>query len=84
MGADMYETPEELQQNRDDGIPDIGIGENTAIRSAIIDTNARIGSDCSIGFPDSGRKDGTYGSYSVRDGITIIPKNAVIPNGTVI
>jgi len=31
-------------------------------------------------FPD----DGDYGSYYVRDGIIIVPKNGVIPAGTVI
>ena len=66
------------------GIPNIGIGEGTLIRKAIIDMNARIGVGCRIGIDDIERKDGDYPTYSIHDGIIVINKNAVIPNGTII
>jgi glucose-1-phosphate adenylyltransferase len=83
MGADWYETDTDKEDNRRKKIPDIGIGERTVIRRAIIDKNARIGKDVSIGMgkvPD----DGDYGEYHVVDGIYVITKNACIPDGTVI
>ena len=84
MGADWYETVEQKKSNRQTGVPDIGIGKGTLIRRAIIDKNARIGEVCRIGIDHLERKDGDYGNYHIRDGIIVIPKNAVIPSGTVI
>ncbi len=84
MGADFYETPAQTRDNRLSGIPDIGIGEDSTIRGAIIDTNARIGKGCEIGVSSAKPSDGAYDGYHVRDGIVVIPKNAVIPDGTVI
>jgi glucose-1-phosphate adenylyltransferase len=54
------------------------------IRRAIIDKNARIGEVCRIGIDNIARKDGDYDHYYVREGIIIIPKNGVVPTGTVI
>jgi glucose-1-phosphate adenylyltransferase len=84
MGADWYESVEEKKQNRERGIPDIGIGKGTLIRHAIIDKNTRIGEDCRIGVDRLERQDGDYPNYHMRDGVIVIPKNAVIPSGTVI
>jgi glucose-1-phosphate adenylyltransferase len=84
MGADYYETLEEKARNRSLGIPDIGIGRGSLIRRAIIDKNARIGEGCRIGVDTVSRPEGDFDCYYVRDGIIVIPKNAVIPNGTVI
>lgn len=83
MGADWYETDAQKAENQKKGIPNIGIGERCVIRKAIIDKNARIGKDVSIGMgkiPD----DGDYGDYHVVDGIYVITKNACIPDGTVL
>jgi glucose-1-phosphate adenylyltransferase len=84
MGADRYETAEEKRRNRERGVPDIGIGKGTLIRRAIIDKDARIGEVCRIGVDDLERKDGDYGNYHIRDGVIVIPKNAVIHSGTVV
>lgn len=83
MGADFYETEEQKRHNRSKGIPDIGIGRNTRIRRAIIDKNARIGNNCTIGC-SAPLADGETEQYSVADGIIVIKKNAVIPDNTVI
>lgn len=67
------------------GIPRIGIGENTIIRRAIIDKNARIGSGVRL-LNEQGLEelDAPDGSYYIRDRIIIVPKNAVIKDGTVV
>ncbi|MFW5684585.1 MAG: glucose-1-phosphate adenylyltransferase [Spirochaetota bacterium] len=84
MGADHYETAEQRAANRERGIPNMGIGEDTKVARAIIDKDARIGAGCRIGVNETLPQDGDYGNYYVRDGIIIIPKNAVIPAGTIV
>lgn len=83
MGADDYESPEDKKGNKAKGIPDVGIGAGTVIRNAIIDKNARIGKNCSI--TNKEKKDNFDGpNYTIRDGIVVVPKGAVVPDGTVI
>ena len=84
MGATYYETPAEKAENRKNRKPNLGIGKGSLIKKAIIDINARIGEGCRIGVDDISRKDGEYDCYSVVDGIIVIPKNGVVPAGTVI
>ena len=83
MGADYYEADSSIEHNVSINRPPIGIGSNTRIQNAIIDKNARIGNNCVVspaGKDVNMDGDGFY----VRDGIVIIPKNAVIPDNTVI
>lgn len=76
MGADYYEPKEEGPAS----VP-IGIGRDCFIRNAIIDKNACIGDGCHI-TPD-GKPDNTVTDlYTVRSGVVVVPKNAVIPPGT--
>lgn len=83
MGADYYETDADREENRALGRPDIGIGANAVIKGAIIDKNARIGANVTIrSIPD--RPDEEHEDWVARDGIVIVPKNAIIPDGTVI
>ncbi len=85
MGSDFYESLEEMAANSQKGIPHIGIGENTIIKSAIVDKNARIGNHVQlVNQRNVEFEDGANGNYYIRDGIIIIPKNAVISDGTVI
>ncbi len=83
MGASAYETEEQKAENARKGIPNIGIGRATIIKRAIIDQNARIGSNCRIGIDNIPRPEGDYEMYSIHDGIIVINKNAIIPDGTV-
>lgn len=84
MGSDFYETPEERRQNRERGIPDLGIGEGTIVNRAIIDKDTRIGRGCSIGLSADSSQNEDFDTHFIRDGIIIIPKNMIIPDGTVI
>lgn len=81
MGADFYESAGELRANRRKGIPDVGIGPGCVIRGAIIDKNARIGNGVTIENP-KGLEHADAKGYAIRDGIVVIAKNAVIPDGT--
>lgn len=83
MGSDFFESLAELQENVNNNRPHIGIGENTIIRRAIIDKNVRIGKNVKL-LNQAGieNKDDEGKCYYIREGIIIIPKNAVIPDGT--
>lgn len=83
MGADRYETIEQIKENKVKKISDIGIGNHCTIINAILDKDVRIGDNVSIiNAHNLQEKDGT--NYYIRDGIIIIPKSSWIPNGTVI
>lgn len=83
MGADYYETEEDREVNRRLFRPDIGLGEGSIIESALIDKNAHIGKNVHIRhMPD--RPDVEKENWVAQDGLVIIPKGAVIPDGTVI
>jgi glucose-1-phosphate adenylyltransferase len=84
MGADRYETEADKKRNADSGVPNIGIGGGSIIRKAIIDKNARIGANCRIGIDDIARPEGEYPTHYVVDGVIVIPKNTVVPPGSVI
>ena len=75
MGADYYEDPDSTEPIK------IGIGEGSKIDRTIVDKNARIGKNVTIKNA-KGLKNFDGGSYFIRDGIVIIPKNAVIKDGT--
>ncbi|HKS10545.1 MAG TPA: glucose-1-phosphate adenylyltransferase [Pyrinomonadaceae bacterium] len=85
MGADFYQTFEDMRRDHGKNLPRVGIGEGTVIKRAIIDKNARIGNNARL-LNEAGTTaaDGPSGSYYIRDGIIIVPKNAVVPDGTVI
>lgn len=85
MGSDFFETVEEMKTNISRVIPHIGIGENSIIRRSIIDKNARIGKNVQlINSRGIDKEDAEDGSYFIREGIVLIPKNAIIPDNTVI
>jgi glucose-1-phosphate adenylyltransferase len=83
LGNDYYETHESIVASQSRGEPRIGIGRNCRIENAIIDKNARVGDNVVIS-PGGKPEQHDDPLYYVRDGIVIIPKNAVIPHGTVI
>lgn len=83
LGSDFYEPDESIRQNLAAGRPRIGIGANTRIENAIIDKNARIGNNCVIS-PAGKPENVDHPLYYIRDGIVIVPKNGIIPDGTVI
>jgi len=83
MGADYYEDEDEKSENRRLGRPHVGIGKDTRIERAIIDKNARIGQGVIIRSQE-GEPDREEEHHVVREGIVVITKNAVIPDGTVI
>lgn len=83
MGNDYYETIEQMNENVSKGIPKIGIGERCYIKDAIIDKNSRIGNDVRI---NGGKhlQNTDHALYAIKDGIVVVKKGAVLPDGFVI
>jgi glucose-1-phosphate adenylyltransferase len=83
MGADNFETAEQVEENAARKIPSIGIGNHCTIINAIIDKNVRIGDSVSI-INAHNLQEKDEENYSIRDGIIVVPKGAWIRSGTVI
>lgn len=83
MGADYYQTIDEMDSDLRDGRPPIGIGSGSHIRRAIIDKNARVGKNVRLlNTADVTHTDAPDKSYYIRDRIIIVPKDAVIADNT--
>jgi glucose-1-phosphate adenylyltransferase len=83
MGSDYYGRPNGEFDENPPGSPPIGLGTNCYIEGAIIDKNACLGDNVVIKpFPRG--VDIETDNWVVQDGIVVIPKNAVLPSGTVI
>ncbi len=83
MGADFFETLEEIVAEKTAGTPIVGVGKNCVIKNAIVDKNSRIGDGCRLspeGVPDGWETK----EMCVRDGVLIVKRDAVIPAGTIV
>jgi len=80
MGNDYYETLSDIATDQQHGMPQLGVGNRCTITNAIIDKNCRIGDDVRI-IGGSHLDDGDTPLYTVREGIIVLKKGAVIPNG---
>ncbi len=80
MGNDYYETIAEIAYNYERGIPKLGIGENSVLSNVIVDKGCRIGNNVII-KGGSHLPDSDHSLYSVKDGIVVVKKRAVLPDG---
>ena len=80
MGAAAHEGPAARKRNEQISLPNIGIGAGSQLERCIVDRNARIGKGVII-KPNPDRPDEDGEDFHVRDGIVVIPKDAVIPDG---
>ncbi|TYP97810.1 glucose-1-phosphate adenylyltransferase [Sphingobacterium allocomposti] len=84
MGTDFYEHLEEvLELGTTQQPPPIGVGERCYIENAILDKNCRIGNDVRI-KGGAHLPDGDFETHTIQDGIVVVKKGAVIPNGVTI
>ena len=80
MGSDYYETLADIDADHEHGLPQLGIGSRCTIQNAIIDKNCRIGDDVKI-IGGNHLEDGDTALYTVREGIIVLKKGAIVPNG---
>jgi len=78
MGATIFER--EVRDPK--GVP-LGIGRGTVVRNAIIDLDARIGEGCRL-TNESGIQHLDAETHVIRDGIIVVPRGQVVPDGTVV
>lgn len=83
MGSDYYQNLEELERARTNNEPIIGVGEDCYIDTAILDKNCFIGNHVQI-KGGSHLEDGDFKTHTIKDGIIVVKKRAVIPDHTVI
>jgi glucose-1-phosphate adenylyltransferase len=83
MGGDRYQTLKELKKADESNTPIMGIGERCYIKNAIIDKNCFIGNDVRING-GTHLSDGDFKTHTIKNGIVVVKKMAVIPNGTII
>jgi glucose-1-phosphate adenylyltransferase len=82
-GADRIELECERLRNRQRGLPDLGVGDNSIVERAILDKDCRIGANVQIiNRRNLQQADGD--NHVIREGIVVIPNGAVVPDGTVI
>jgi glucose-1-phosphate adenylyltransferase len=83
MGSDYYETIADISNARAKGIPLLGIGSRCYIKNAILDKNCRIGDDVRING-GTHLENSDQPLYTIKDGIVVVKKGAILPNGFVI
>jgi glucose-1-phosphate adenylyltransferase len=83
LGADRFETEAERFENARRGVPHMGVGDGTVIERAILDKDCRVGRNVRI-VNQRGLEEDEGTNYCIRDGIVVIPKASVVPDGTVI
>ncbi len=82
-GADRIELERDCLHNRQRGIPDLGVGDNSIVERAILDKDCRIGTNVQIVNRRHLQQD-EGDNYVIRDGIVVIPNGGVVPDGTII
>jgi glucose-1-phosphate adenylyltransferase len=83
LGADHVETDSEREENQKLGRPHFTVGDHTVIERAILDKDCRIGRNVKI-INSRNVQDDEGTNYVIREGIVVIPKGAVVPDGSVI
>jgi glucose-1-phosphate adenylyltransferase len=83
IGADFYETLDQRRATAARGVPSVGVGEGSVVENAIVDKNARIGRNVRI-VNEARVQEHDGDGYFIREGIVVVPKNGVIPDGRVI
>ena len=80
MGNDYYQNIEEIRTNDLHGKKNIGIGERCIITNTIVDKNCRIGNEVKL---NGGKhlEDKNTPLYTVKDGIIVVKKGAILPDG---
>jgi glucose-1-phosphate adenylyltransferase len=83
IGADWFETDAEKAENARRGVPNLGVGDDSHVAGAILDKDCRIGRGVRI--ENRGKLEEAEGvNFVIREGVVVIPKGAVVADGTVL
>jgi glucose-1-phosphate adenylyltransferase len=75
MGADYY------VKDRAESFERPGLENSVLIDGVLVDKNVRIGAGARLIASDAPDGDGDYDQVAVRDGVAVVKKGAVIPEG---
>ena len=81
LGADFYESDGDAPARG--SAPKLGIGRDVILDRVIVDKNARIGDGARL-TNERQLQDADGNGYYIRSGIIIVPKDGIIPPGSVI
>lgn len=79
MGNDFYQDLDEMNEDTTNNKIHVGIGNNCFIKNALVDKNVRIGNNVHV---NGGKhlENFTNDLYTIKDGIVVIKKGAVLPD----
>ncbi len=80
MGADFFNTDEEVEQCVTSGNTPVGIGSGSVIEGAILDKNCRVGENVVIRPKPGVEESDEFDPCLIRDGIPILVKDASLPD----
>jgi glucose-1-phosphate adenylyltransferase len=80
MGNDFYETIDEIENNINVNLPKLGIGDHCVLKNVIVDKDCRIGNNVTI-IGGAHLENADHPLFSIKDGIIVIKKSAVINDG---
>jgi len=80
LGADYYEADQD--ESGDRSVP-LGVGMDSVLERVIVDKNARIGRGVRL-VNERGVQEADGENYFIRGGTILIPKGAVVPDGTIV
>ena len=80
MGADQYQTDCEIDEDLEAGRPRIGVGDGSLLDGVIVDKNCRIGEGVHVQGGESPKLP-EDSCVVVQDGIIVIPKETILPDG---
>lgn len=84
LGSPMWTSEASRDEAKARGDYVFGIGKNTHLKKCVVDENVYIGDNCVI-TNEKGIKQADHSPlYMIEDGIVVLLKNAVFPDGTVI
>ena len=81
LGNDFYEAADGPAAEAARGLPPLGIGDGSIIQGAIVDKNVRIGRRTRIVNEHGWEATADSHRFTVRDGVAVVPKDAVVPDG---
>jgi glucose-1-phosphate adenylyltransferase len=80
MGADLYQTEDEILEDIREGRPNIGVGDGSLLDGVIVDKNCRIGKGVHVQCSEHSKAP-EHLPVVIQDGIIVIPKETVLADG---
>ncbi len=81
MGADYFDSYDEVDEHIKHGEPPVGIGSGSRIINAILDKNCQVGENVVVENKSGVEECDDHAPCCIRDGIPIVMKGGILPDG---